>query len=142
MVRNNVVVFYSMFTLSAPFAIRYSLSLFNFPRRFPYLLIFPMFPIQGSLFTVRCAVRHSPGHSPFAAPFAVAFQCPLTLSIEKRLRGEWRTLNRKKQTAICVLIHFIEINANFNVDLDLVIYAVKNVFVSCLVYSVILKFIV
>ena len=59
-------------------AVRYSLSLFNFPWRFPYLLIFPMFPIQGSLFTVRCAVRHSL----FAGPFAIrrAIRCCFSMS--------------------------------------------------------------
>ena len=80
MVRNNVVVFYSMFTLSAPFAIRcrFSISHDAF-HSFPYLLIFPMFPtIQGSLFTVRCAVRHSL----FAEPFAIrrAIRCHFSMS--------------------------------------------------------------
>ena len=56
----------------------------------------------------------------------------LKTTVNSERRGEWRILNRKKRTAKCVLIHFIEINANSNVDV--VIYTVKNVFMSCLAY--------
>ena len=59
----RIEVRYSMF--ATPFSIRCAVS----------YLFFPMFSIQGSLFNVRRAVRHSPRHSlrrsPFAAPFAI-----------------------------------------------------------------------
>ena len=70
---------------------------------------------------------------------SVRGHCKATANSERC--GEWRTLNRKKLTANCVLIHFIEINANFNVDVF--IYAVKKYL--CLVLCinfVVLKFIV
>ena len=55
-----------------------------------------------------------------------------TLKSDSEQRDEWRTLNRKKRTANCVLIHFIEINANFNIDHLFI--QLKKVFVSCIVY--------
>ena len=52
----------------------------------------------------------SPGPSPMES---VRGHWKATVNSERR--GEWRILNRKKRTAKCVLIHFIEINANSNV---------------------------
>ena len=65
----RIDVRYSMF--AAPFSIRCAVS----------YLCFPMFSIQGSLFNLRRAVRHSPHLSPFARrlPFAAPFAIRLVI---------------------------------------------------------------
>ena len=75
-VRNNVVVSWSMFTLFSPFAIRCRFSIS--PDAFHTYSCFPMFPIQGSLFNVRRAVRHSL----FTDTFAIrrAIRCRFSMS--------------------------------------------------------------
>ena len=43
----------------------------------PFIFIFPMFSIQGSLFNVRRAVRHSPRRSPRHSPRRSPFAAPI-----------------------------------------------------------------